>query len=67
MTIGDVARRMGEDVRPWMVRRVFEKGLLPPAERLGPYRVFVEADLPPIRAALVNCGYLPERETATAR
>ena len=31
LTIGDVARRFA--CQPWQVRRLFERGLLPPAAR----------------------------------
>jgi hypothetical protein len=41
---GAVARRYG--VGPWQVRRLFERGLLPPAPRIGAYRVIAGADLP---------------------
>jgi DNA-binding transcriptional MerR regulator len=58
LSIGNVAERLG--VEPWQVRRVFEKGLLPPASRLGPWRVFAEGDLPRIKAALVERGYLTD-------
>jgi hypothetical protein len=54
-TVGAAARRYG--CRPWQVRRLFERGLLPPAPRVGAYRVFATADLPHIeRAAAACCG-----------
>ena len=37
LTVGAVARRFG--VPAWQIRRLFERGLLPPAARLGAYRV----------------------------
>lgn len=58
ITIGDLARRVGRPV--WMVRRVFERGLLPPAPRVGPYRVVTEADVPRIIAAMRTAGYLDD-------
>jgi DNA-binding transcriptional MerR regulator len=55
-TVGSVAARFG--VRPWQIRRLFERGLLPPAQRLGAYRVVTEADIPNVEAALREAGYL---------
>jgi DNA-binding transcriptional MerR regulator len=46
-------------VTTWKVRRCFERGLLPPAPRIGSYRIFRESDLPAIEAALRQLGYLP--------
>jgi DNA-binding transcriptional MerR regulator len=57
LTIGTVARRFG--VPAWQVRRLFERGLLPPAVRVGAYRVVAEADLPRVEQALRQAGYLP--------
>jgi MerR HTH family regulatory protein len=57
-TVGAVARRYG--CRPWQVRRLFERGLLPPAPRVGAYRVFSAADLPRIEQALRRAGYIPQ-------
>jgi hypothetical protein len=56
-TIGTLAAHFG--VRPWQVRRLFERGLLPPAARLGAYRVVGEGELPAVEAALRTAGYLP--------
>lgn len=58
VTLGDVARRCGCDV--WQVRRLYERGLLPPARRIGLYRVVSVDDIPAIEAALRTAGYLPE-------
>jgi DNA-binding transcriptional MerR regulator len=63
LTIGATAARFG--VRPWHVRRLFERGLLPPAARLGCYRVISECDLPIIEQALRQAGYL-SREVVSA-
>lgn len=60
LTIGTVAARFG--VPPWQVRRLFERGLLPPAPRVGAYRVVAEAELPRVEAALVAAGYLQRKE-----
>jgi DNA-binding transcriptional MerR regulator len=56
-TVGAVAERFG--VPPWQVRRLFERGLLPPAARAGAYRVIAAADLPKVEQALRDAGYLP--------
>jgi DNA-binding transcriptional MerR regulator len=60
-TIGTVAHRFG--VAAWQVRRLYERGILPPAARVGAYRVVDPADLPKIEAALRETGYL-SREPA---
>jgi DNA-binding transcriptional MerR regulator len=57
-TIGDLARHFG--CKHWQVRRVFERGLLPPARRVGAYRVVFATDLPQVEAALSKCSYLPK-------
>jgi hypothetical protein len=43
-----------------MVRRLFERGLLPPAPRVGAYRVIAVGDLPLVEKVLREAGYLPE-------
>ncbi len=60
LTIGDVAKKLG--CRAWQVRRLYERGILPPADRLGVYRVFHERDLPRIASALREMGYLSSFE-----
>jgi DNA-binding transcriptional MerR regulator len=62
LTIGVVADRLG--VTTWQVRRLFERGLLPPAARVGPYRVIDPADLQKVEAALRAAGYIREKEAA---
>jgi hypothetical protein len=57
-TIGDVARRLG--VRPWQVRRIFERGILPEPLRFGAYRLLTDTDLPALETALKTVGYLKE-------
>jgi DNA-binding transcriptional MerR regulator len=64
-TIGSLAIRFG--VRPWQVRRLFERGLLPPAARVGTYRAAAEGDLPRVEEALRAAGYLPRQEVAHAQ
>jgi hypothetical protein len=61
LTVGAVARRLG--VAAWQVRRVFERGFLPPANRVGPYRVIDPADLAEVEAALRRAGYLAPEGT----
>jgi DNA-binding transcriptional MerR regulator len=56
LTIGNIAARFG--VPAWQVRRLFERGLLPPAARVGAYRVIAESDLPRVEEALRKAGYL---------
>ena len=56
LTVGAVASRLG--VPTWQIRRLFERGLLPPASRVGPYRVFFAEDLPRVKQALEQAGYL---------
>jgi DNA-binding transcriptional MerR regulator len=58
LTIGAVARLLG--CRPWQLRRLYERGLLPPAPRVGAYRVIPRRELPKVEAALRQAGYLPE-------
>ncbi len=65
LTIGAVAQRLG--VQPWQVRRLFVRGLLPAAARVGAYRVLFEDDLPAVKAALRQAGYLSTEEVAGAR
>jgi hypothetical protein len=42
----------------WRIRRLFERGLLPAAPRVGAYRVVTAADPPAIEQALRQAGYL---------
>lgn len=65
LTVGSAARRLG--CQPWQIRRLFERGLLPPAPRVGPYRVISPEELPRVREALLRAGYLhPESEVSRA-
>jgi DNA-binding transcriptional MerR regulator len=66
LTIGAAARRCG--CPPWRIRRLFERGLLPPAPRVGAYRVIAVADLPVVERALRDAGYLlTEKEVENVR
>jgi hypothetical protein len=57
MTIGDVAKLYG--IPAWKVRRVYEVGILPPADRLGPNRIVHAEQLPALERALRGLRYLP--------
>jgi len=59
-TIGSVARHFG--CPTWRIRRLFERGLLPPASRVGAYRVIAAKDLPLVEMALRQAGYLQDIE-----
>jgi hypothetical protein len=56
MTLGQVATRL--KCQSWQVARLYLRGLLPPAARLGRTRVVTEADLPAIERALRKAGYI---------
>jgi DNA-binding transcriptional MerR regulator len=60
LTTSAAAKHFG--VRPWQVRRLFERGLLPPPSRAGVYRLIYSADLPRVAEALRVAGYLPTEE-----
>jgi DNA-binding transcriptional MerR regulator len=60
-----VAEHFG--VPPWQVRRLFERGILPPATRVGPYRVIDPPDLPKVEVALREAGYLGPENTHETR
>ena len=61
-TIGQAAAHCG--AAPWQVRRLFERGLLPAATRVGAYRVIARDDLPRVTEALRQAGYLPATQGA---
>jgi hypothetical protein len=56
LTLGPVGRLYG--CPTWQIRRLFERGLLPPAPRIGAYRVVAVEDLPRVEQALRAAGYL---------
>jgi len=60
LTLGAVARHFGLPV--WKIRRLWERGLLPAADRIARYRVVPTSQLAAIEAALKTTGYLAERE-----
>jgi DNA-binding transcriptional MerR regulator len=59
MTIGEVADRFS--CQSWKIQRLVSRGLLPAPHRVGPYRVFNAKDLPAIKKALEDAGYLPAK------
>jgi hypothetical protein len=60
LTVTDVALAL--NCRPWQVRRVFERKLLPEPRRIRRYRIFWDDDLPAIERILRQIGYLPARK-----
>jgi DNA-binding transcriptional MerR regulator len=57
-TTGEVARRLGIPV--WAVRRIYERGLLPPPPRVGQYRFVPAEDVDRLEGLLIKAGYLKE-------
>jgi hypothetical protein len=64
LNVGDLAVRLG--ALEYHVRQACERGLIPYA-RAGRNRVFDEADVPTIRAAMVAAGFLPAPAAEPAR
>ncbi|MBA4190914.1 MAG: hypothetical protein C0467_23240 [Planctomycetaceae bacterium] len=68
LTTGELARELrnqgyrtpdGRPIQTWMVRRVFELGLIVETHRrVGGYRVVRREELPLVLAALARAGYL---------
>jgi hypothetical protein len=58
LTVIAVATHFG--VQPWQVRRLYERGFLPPAPRAGLYRLILSKDLPKVQEALQRAGYLKD-------
>jgi hypothetical protein len=56
LTLGQVGEIFG--LPTWKVRRLYERGLLPEASRVGLCRVIDESDLPSIESALKVAGYI---------
>lgn len=61
-TLGEVADLCG--TQAWRVRRLFERGLVADCERVGRQRVVKESELPAIRKALADAGYLKKKKSA---
>jgi DNA-binding transcriptional MerR regulator len=63
-TTGDLSKRFGVPV--WQILSAIRRGYLQEPRRIGCYRVFTDDDLPRIKAALQQAGYLSITETASA-
>jgi hypothetical protein len=55
-TVGEAAQKLG--CQGWMVRRLFERGLLPEPPRLGITRALREDQLPEVGRLVREHGYL---------
>jgi hypothetical protein len=62
-TTGDLAKHFDRPV--WQILQTMRRGFLEEPPRIGIYRVWTEADLPRVRQALIEAGYLPEPREAT--
>jgi DNA-binding transcriptional MerR regulator len=56
LTLGQVGEIFG--LPTWKIRRLYERGLIPAASRVGLYRVVHESDLPEIERALKDARYI---------
>jgi len=56
LTLGQVAQKYG--CQAWQVLRLFTRGILPEAARVGRARVVHVGDLPAVEKALRECGYI---------
>ena len=56
LTTGQLARHFA--VPEWQIDQLFRRQLLPPPDRAGHLRIVMREDLPRVRAALVQAGYL---------
>jgi hypothetical protein len=56
MDTRDAARVLG--VEPWQVARLYQKGLVDEPPRVGNSRVLTPQDLPALRTAFQEAGYL---------
>ena len=55
-TAGQICKLYG--ILPWQLKQALVRGFLSEPPRVGPYRVWFEADLPRVREALIRAGYL---------
>jgi DNA-binding transcriptional MerR regulator len=55
----EITKRNGVSIRPWMVRRLEEEGLLTTPQRVGPHRIYFVRDIPRVETALRRRGRLP--------
>ena len=53
---GQAAKVVG--IRPDQVMRLYERGLMPPAQRVGIHRAIPVDDLPRLKEAAIEAGYL---------
>jgi hypothetical protein len=56
LTLGQVGEIFG--LPTWKIRRLYERGLLPAASRVGNYRVVNESDLASIESVIKSEGYV---------
>jgi hypothetical protein len=63
-TTGQICRLYG--VAPWQIMQAIKRGFLREPVRVGIYRIWIESELPTVRAALVNAGYLSDEVPAHA-
>ncbi len=54
----DVAKHFG--MPAWLIRRLYQNGMLPPARRFRGYRLITPDELPTIKDALRKAGYLAD-------
>ena len=60
MTLGEVATHF--HIQLWQVRSLYQRGLLPPAQRIGRFRIVDASELPKLESALRAAGYLRSTE-----
>jgi hypothetical protein len=56
LTLGQAAKQIG--CKRWQLQRAFDRELLPDPQRIGLFRVVAAEELPQIKLALQQCGYL---------
>jgi hypothetical protein len=56
LTLGQIANRLGCQL--WHVQRVFDRGLVNEAPRVGRQRVVYPDQIPAVRQALTDAGFL---------
>lgn len=56
LTVGQVAELLG--AQTWRVQRLIERGLGPKPSRIGRHQVFRKDDVPAVKKALQDAGYL---------
>jgi DNA-binding transcriptional MerR regulator len=61
-TTGDLAAHFGVPI--WAIRKCWERGLLPPAERVGNYRVVDASRLGMVEAAALRTGGYLSKEAS---